>query len=55
MEMCEDRPNLIERLILKLGKPENQARLIQVAWKISLLMMILGMLVIIKTVSPNFM
>jgi hypothetical protein len=55
MAMCEDRPNLIERLILKLGKPENQARLIQVAWKISLLMMILGILVIIKIVSPNFM
>jgi len=55
MATCEDRPNLVERAILKLGEPENQARLIQAAWKISLLMMILGIFVAIKTVSPNFM
>ena len=46
---------MVERVILKLGEPENQARLIQVAWKISLLMMILGIFVAIKTVSPNLM
>lgn len=46
---------MVERVILKLGEPENQARLIQAAWKISLLMMILGIFVAAKTVSPNFM
>ncbi len=55
MTACEDRPNLIERAVLKLGEPENQARLLQAAWKISLLMMVLGFIIIIKTIYPNFM
>ncbi|MGI6043903.1 MAG: hypothetical protein ACOX79_06785 [Methanosarcina sp.] len=52
MVACDDRPNLVERAILKLGEPKNQARLLQVAWKISLFMMIMGFIIIIKTVSP---
>ena len=37
MAACDDRPNLVERAVLKLGEPQNQARLLQVAWRISLL------------------
>ncbi|MFZ2497380.1 MAG: hypothetical protein ACP5N0_03960 [Methanosarcina sp.] len=55
MATCEDRPNLVERVVLKLGEPKNQARLLQVAWKISLLMMVLGFIIILKTVSTNLM
>ena len=55
MAACDDQPNLVEKIIFKLGEPENQARLLQVAWRISLLMMILGFIIILKTVSPNFM
>lgn len=54
MAACKDRPNLVERTILKLGEPENQARLLQAAWRISLLMMILGFIIILKTIFPNF-
>lgn len=54
MAACKDRPNLVERTILKLGEPENQARLLQAAWRISLLMMVLGFIIIIKTIFPNF-
>jgi hypothetical protein len=53
MAAYDDRPNLVERAVLKLWEPENQARLLQVAWKISLLMMILGFLIIFKTISPE--
>jgi len=55
MAECKDRPNLVERTILKLGEPKNQARLLQLAWKISLLMMVLGFILIIKTISSDFM
>jgi hypothetical protein len=55
MAMSKDRPNLVERTVLKLGEPENQARLLQAAWRISFLMMILGFLIILKTASPNLM
>ncbi|ALK05263.1 MAG: ATP synthase subunit G [Methanosarcina sp. 795] len=55
MAACNDRPNLVERAIYKLGEPENQARLLQVAWRISLLMMIMGFIIIIKTIYPEFM
>ncbi|WP_410507737.1 hypothetical protein RSJ42_13140 [Methanosarcina hadiensis] len=55
MAACDDQPNLVEKIIFKLGEPENQARLLQVAWRISLLMMILGFIIILKTVSPNIM
>lgn len=54
MAACKDRPNLVERAILKLGEPENQARLLQAAWRISLLMMVLGFIIILKTIFPNF-
>lgn len=54
MAACDDRPNMVERAVLKLGEPQNQARLLQIAWRISLLMMILGFLIIIKTIYPNF-
>jgi hypothetical protein len=55
MAACDDQPNLVERAVLKLWEPENQARLLQVAWLISLLMMILGFILIIKTIVPNFL
>ncbi|KAF5040198.1 MULTISPECIES: V-type ATP synthase subunit G [Methanosarcina] len=55
MAECDDRPNLVERAVMKLGEPKNQARLLQVAWRISLLMMVIGFIIIIKTISPNFM
>jgi hypothetical protein len=53
MAAFDDRPNLIERAIFKLSEPENQARLLQAAWRISLLMMIFGFLLVLKTVSPD--
>jgi len=52
MAACDDRPNLVERAVFKLGEPKNQARLLQVAWKISLLMMVLGFIIMIRTISP---
>jgi len=55
MAACDDRPNMVERAVLKLCEPQNQARLLQVAWRISLLMMVLGFIIILKTVYPNFM
>lgn len=55
MAACDDRPNLVERAVLKLGEPKNQARLLQVAWKISLLMMVMGFIIMIKTIYPEFM
>jgi hypothetical protein len=55
MAACNDQPNLVERAVLKLWEPKNQARLLQAAWRISLLMMVFGFLLIIKTISPNFM
>lgn len=54
MAACKDRPNLVERAIFKLGEPENQARLLQIAWRISLIMMVLGFIIILKTIFPNF-
>jgi hypothetical protein len=53
MAACDDRPNLIERAVFKLGEPQNQARLLQVAWRISLLMMVLGFIIVIKTIYQN--
>jgi hypothetical protein len=55
MTSCDDRPNLVERAVLKMGKPENQARLFQAAWRISFLMMIFGAIMILRTISPSFM
>ncbi|HWQ47365.1 MAG TPA: hypothetical protein VN414_00185 [Methanosarcina sp.] len=55
MAAYDDRPNLIERAIFKLGEPKNQARLLQVAWKISLLMMVMGFIIMIKTIYPDFL
>jgi len=55
MAACDDRPNLVERAVLKLGEPKNQARLLQAAWKISLLMMVMGFIIMIKTIYPDFM
>jgi hypothetical protein len=54
MAACKDRPNLVERAITKLGEPENQARLLQAAWRISLLMMVLGFIIMLRTIFPNF-
>jgi len=51
MAECDDRPNLVERAIMKLGEPQNQARLLQVAWKISLLMMVMGFIIMLRTIS----
>jgi hypothetical protein len=53
MAACDDRPNLVERAVLKLWEPENQARLLQAAWRISFLMMIFGSLIILKTIFPE--
>jgi len=50
----DDKSNLIERAVLKLGEPENQARLLQIAWLISLLMMVFGLIIILRTIFPNF-
>jgi len=54
MEGSDDQSNLIERAVLKLWEPENQARLVQSAWLISLFMMFLGFIIILKTIFPNF-
>lgn len=50
----DDKSNMIERAVLKLWEPENQARLLQTAWLISLLMMVLGFIIMLKTIFPNF-
>jgi hypothetical protein len=55
MAACDDLPNLVERAVLKLWEPENQARLFQAAWRISFLMMIFGSIMILRTISPSFM
>jgi hypothetical protein len=55
MAACNDRPNLVERAVFKLAEPKNQARLLQVAWKISLLMMVMGFIIMIKTIYPDFL
>lgn len=55
MAACDDRPNLVERVLYKLGEPKNQVRLFQVAWRISLLMMVMGFILMIKAISPDFM
>jgi hypothetical protein len=55
MTACNDRPNLVERAVFKLGEPKYQALLLQVAWRISLLMMVLGFIIMIKTIYPDFM
>jgi len=52
MTACDDQPNLVERAVFKLGEPQNQARLLQVAWRISLLMMVLGFIIMLRTISP---
>lgn len=54
MSKRDDNSNLIERAVLKLGEPENQGRLLQTAWLISLLMMVFGLIIILKTIFPNF-
>lgn len=54
MAACKDQPNLVERTILKLCEPENQARLLQAAWRISLITMVFGFIIILKTIFPNF-
>jgi hypothetical protein len=51
MKECDDRPNLVERVVLKLGEPQNQARLLQVAWRVSLLMMVMGFIIMLRTIS----
>lgn len=48
---CDDRPNLVEKVVHKLGEPQNQARLLQVAWRISLLMMVMGFIIMLRTIS----
>lgn len=55
MAAYKDRPNLVEKAVIKLGEPENQVRLLQAAWRISLLMLVLGFIIILKTILPNFM
>lgn len=55
MEAYRDQPNLVEKAIFKLSEPENQARLIKVSWRISLLMLVLGFLIILKTLFPNLL
>jgi hypothetical protein len=55
MTACDEGSNLIERAVFKLAEPQNQARLLQAAWMISLLMMFMGLIIILKTVYPNFL
>jgi len=53
MATCKDQSNLVEKAVLKLSEPENQARLLKLAWRISLLMLVLGLLIILKEVLPK--
>ncbi len=55
MAAYSDQPNLVEKAVLKLYEPKNQARLLQLAWRISLLMLVLGFIIILKSILPNFM
>jgi hypothetical protein len=55
MAACDDRPNLVEKAILKLGEPQNLARLLQLAWRVSLFMMVLGFILMFKAISPTFL
>ena len=52
MAVDEDQPNLVEKVVIKLSERENQARLLQAAWRISLLMLVLGFIIILKTILP---
>ncbi|MBW6470296.1 MAG: hypothetical protein K0A90_03640 [Methanosarcinaceae archaeon] len=45
-------PNLAERFILSISKPENLARILRWAWLISLAMLVLGYLIIFSEISP---
>ncbi len=55
MAEYEDQPNLVEKAILKLGEPQNLARLLQLAWRVSLFMMVLGFILMFKAISPTFL
>jgi hypothetical protein len=55
MAACDDRPNLVEKAIFKLGEPQNLARLLQLAWRVSLFMMVLGFILMFKAISPTFL
>ncbi|MGP8320035.1 MAG: hypothetical protein ACT6FD_04505 [Methanosarcinaceae archaeon] len=44
-------PNLAERLVGYISRPENLARILRWAWLISLAMLVLGYLIIFSEVS----
>ncbi len=45
-------PNLAERFIESISRPENLARILRWAWLISLAMLVLGYLIIFSEISP---
>ena len=47
-------PNLAERFILRISRPENLARILRWAWLISLAMLVLGYLIIFSEISVYF-
>ncbi len=55
MAAHRDQPNLVEKAVIKLGEPQSQVRLLQMAWRISLIMLVFGFIIILKTIIPEFM
>ena len=47
----EDRPNVVDRFFIEIGKPQNLARILKWAWLISLLVLVLGYILIFLHLS----
>ena len=47
----DDRPNLVDRFFINLGKPHNLARILRWAWVISLFLLAMGYILIFSYLS----
>lgn len=47
----DDRPNVVDRFFVQLGKPHNLARILRWAWFISLLVLVMGYILIFLHLS----
>ncbi len=49
-----DRPTLVDRFILFMARPENLARIINWVWRISILMLLMGYVLIYMQIKGTF-
>lgn len=49
-----DRPTLVDRFILFMVRPENLARIINWVWRISILMLLMGYVLIYMQIKGTF-